>query len=112
MFKGVFCLRHVNCLFHIVKLYVLTGKPSKLYDRTNIDWAPTLKMGHSFLKSSSEVSAAIARCGRAAERERKRKLSEDVRCTVKKAKSTAFIAVGTQIDANDTMANKFQGPFF
>ena len=87
----------INSAFHIVKLYVLTGKPSKLYDRTNIDWAPTQKMGHSFLKSSSEVSAAIARSGRAAERERKRKLSEDVRCTVKKAKSTAFIAVGTQI---------------
>lgn len=102
-------MRHVNCAFHIVKLYVLTGKPSKLHDRTNIDWAPTQKMGHCFLKSSSEVSAAIARSGRVAERERKRKLSEDVRCTVKKAKSKV---VGTRIDENDTMPNKFQGSCF
>ena len=56
-----------------------TGKPSKRYDRLNIDWAPTQKMGHSFVQSSSETSAAVSRSKRASHRNNIRNELESAR---------------------------------
>ncbi|PFX32996.1 hypothetical protein AWC38_SpisGene2096 [Stylophora pistillata] len=44
---------------------VIIGKPSDLYDKNNVDWAPTVNMGHSNIK---DPAAAASRGSRAEKR--------------------------------------------
>lgn len=46
---------HVN----ICACFFTSGKPTNLYDTNNIDWAPTVNMGHSNIKNP--VAAASAK---------------------------------------------------
>jgi len=54
---------------------IYTGAPSALYDRTNIDWAPTKNMGHDRLPEQ-KVALAKERSERATSRVMKRKLEQ------------------------------------
>lgn len=56
-------------------IHLITGKPAKLYDKANPDWAPTQKMGHEKLVLKvSDID--LSRHERAAERGKKRKQFE------------------------------------
>lgn len=54
----------------------MTGRPAKLYDKSNPDWAPTQNMGHNKLLVSVDA-AALARHNRVGERAKKKKLAEE-----------------------------------
>lgn len=41
---------HVSCFFS--DGFFFPGKPSDLYDKTNPDWAPSIKLGYNNFKSS------------------------------------------------------------
>ena len=50
--------------------FLFLGKPSKLFDTTNPDWVPTLKLGHD--KLTINTSKATARYSRSKERSTKK----------------------------------------
>ena len=53
------------------------GKPSKLYNVNDPDWAPTLKLGHTKVKSPSNDD--VDRCRRVSDRSAKRvRLQEEI----------------------------------
>ena len=56
---------------------IFLGKPSKLYNVKDPDWAPTLKLGHNKVKSPSNDD--VDRCRRVSERATKRaRLQEEI----------------------------------
>ncbi len=61
-------------LMYFKGITVVAGCPSKLYDEEDIDWAPTIKLGHQKVKPISD--SALRRQKRSTERDRKRRHSE------------------------------------
>ncbi|XP_022807222.1 uncharacterized protein LOC111344272 [Stylophora pistillata] len=49
----------------VCSAHFVSGKPSDLYDKNNVDWAPTVNMGHSNIK---DPAAAASRGSRAEKR--------------------------------------------
>ena len=49
-------------------MFNLSGKPSALYDKSNVDWAPTVSLGHkkSFTYSHRRVKKKKSELGEAA----------------------------------------------
>ena len=85
-----------------------TGKPAQLYDRLNVDWAPTQKMGHSFVQSSSQTSATVARSARAEHRDKVRKEIESARLEAEEAaRAEAEIIDETQDNVTQTQSEYY-----
>ena len=50
--------------------HFVSGKPAQQWDKHNVDWVPTLKLGHS-KKSTKDVASAAERTSRALSRRKR-----------------------------------------
>ena len=75
MEKYMICSKH----FH-------SGKPAQLMDVTNIDWVPTLHLGHN-KRQQSDSQSQVQRSDRASKRAERRRLVEDEQVMLSKALS-------------------------
>ena len=86
----------VNNAYTVAIYY--TGKPSQLFDEKNIDWAPSINLGHG---SAPRLSLSTDCYGRAARREKnkqRRTEREEISETMKAmpGAQTVLTATGTQ----------------
>ena len=93
------------------------GKPSKLYNVNDPDWAPTLKLGHNKVKSLSNDD--VDRCRRVSDRSAKRvRLQEEIasksqivsvvsvdETIVEKEPACNFNSSGTEFEAQNKFMN-------
>jgi len=54
--------------YRICSKHFVSGRPAKRTDETNIDWLPTLHMGHKKRKQAAETSSCLERYERARQR--------------------------------------------
>ena len=76
---------------YIFNVNFILGKPSKLFDRTNPDWVPSLKLGHkksSYVDGNDDMHSRYLRTKRRAEKRLRIEKNEEKTFSKNKKKET------------------------